>query len=88
MTIKKCLIILINLILLAGSVQAKTIEDKGIQYLNLEYWENYNDEYLNKYLKDLYENNQDLKIAKLNSLQSQDSIKMQFANQLPYLGFQ
>lgn len=88
MTIKKCLIILINLLILAGSVQAKNIEDSTIHYLNLEYWENYNDEYLNNYLKDLYANNQDLKIAKLNSMQSQDNIKMQFSNQLPYLGFQ
>lgn len=80
MTIKKCLIILINLLFIAGSANAYD--------LNLEYWENYQDSYLTGYLRDLYENNQDLKIAKLNSLQSQDNIKMQFSNQLPYLGFQ
>lgn len=80
MTIKKCLIILINLLFLATSASAYD--------LNLQYWENYQDPYLTGYLRDLYENNQDLKIAKLNSMQSQDNIKMQFANQLPYLGFQ
>lgn len=80
MTIKKCLIILINLLFIAGSANAYD--------LNLQYWENYQDPYLTGYLRDLYENNQDLKIAKLNSMQSQDNIKMQFSNQLPYLGFQ
>jgi len=80
MTIKKCLIILINLFFLAGSANAYE--------LNLTYWENYQDPYLTEYLRDLCENNQDLKIAKLNSMQSQDNIKMQFSNQLPYLGFQ
>ena len=80
MTIKKCLIILINLLFIAGSAQAYE--------LNLQYWENYQDPYLTGYIRDLYENNQDLKIAKLNSMQSQDNIKMQFSNQLPYLGFQ
>lgn len=80
MTIKKCLIILINLLFIAGSAQAYE--------LNLQYWENYQDPYLTGYIRDLCENNQDLKIAKLNSMQSQDNIKMQFSNQLPYLGFQ
>lgn len=79
MTIKKCLIILINILFLAGNASAYN--------LNIEYWENYQDPYLTGYLKDLYENNQDLKIAKLNSMQAQDSIKMQFSKQLPYLGF-
>lgn len=80
MTIKKLVIILINLLFLAGSANAYE--------LNLQYWDNYQDPYLTGYLRDLYENNQDLKIAKLNSMQSQDNIKMQFSNQLPYLGFQ
>ncbi|MCM1009674.1 MAG: TolC family protein [Fusobacterium sp.] len=79
MVAKKFLIILINLLLLAGSANAYE--------LNLEYWENYQDPYLTGYLRDLYDGNQDLKIAKLNSLQAQDNIKMQFSNQLPYLGF-
>lgn len=77
--IKKTLIILINILFIAGGAQAYD--------LNLAYWENYKDPYLTGYLRDLYENNQDLKIAKLNSLQAQDKIKMQFSNQLPYLGF-
>lgn len=79
MTIKKLVIILINILFWAGNTYAYN--------LNFEYWDNYKDPYLMEYLRDLCENNQDLKIAKLNSLQAQDKIKMQFANQLPYLGF-
>lgn len=79
MTIKNFVIILINLLFLTGCANAYE--------LNLEYWENYQDPYLTGYLRDLYDGNQDLKIAKLNSLQAQDNIKMQFSNQLPYLGF-
>lgn len=79
MTIKKFVIILIYLLFFSTGANA--------YHLNLEYWENYEDPYLTGYLRDLNDGNQDLKIARLNSLQAQDNIKMQFANQLPYLGF-
>ncbi|MCM1265023.1 MAG: TolC family protein [Candidatus Gastranaerophilales bacterium] len=61
--------------------------DNRIKYLNLSWWDKYNDEILSGYLQDVYKNNQDLKIAGLKTKQAQETIKMMFANQLPHIGF-
>ena len=50
--------------------------DKHIEYLNLKWWDKYNDDILSSYLQDVYKNNQDLKIANLKTKQAQETVKM------------
>ena len=90
----KNLKILFTLILLLCSisvVQAKTTKNKTdnrIEYINLDWWQKYNDPILTEYISTAFENNQDLKIATLNVKQADQVVKMAFANQLPHAGFQ
>ncbi len=51
--------------------------------MNIEWWENYNDDILIEHLKKLYETNYDLKNAELKAKESEKLVKMQFANELP-----
>lgn len=57
-----------------------------IEYMNLAWWEKYNDEYLSNNLLKLYENNYDLKNAALKVKENEQAVKMQFSNELPQLG--
>ena len=90
----KNLKILFTLILLLCSIsvaQAKTTKNKTdnrIEYINLDWWQKYNDPILTEYISTAFENNQDLKIATLNVKQADQVVKMAFANQLPHAGFQ
>ena len=51
-----------------------------IEYMNLAWWEKYNDEYLSNNLLKLYENNYDLKNAALKVKENEQAVKMQFSN--------
>ena len=87
MKIFKILITLI--VILAGglAVNAKdtpVIADK-IEYMNLDWWKQFNDENLNKYMLFAYENNKDLKIAAAETKQAQQVVKLSFSDQLPQL---
>ncbi len=53
--------------------------------LNIDFWNNYNDEYLSGYIQKALSNNRDLKIAALKVEQSYQQMKVQFANELPSL---
>lgn len=57
-----------------------------IEYINLAWWEKYNDEYLTDNLLKLYENNYDLKNAALKVKENEQAVKIQFANELPQIG--
>lgn len=93
---KKINILIITLCLLLCNVStayAKKAEknnkdDYRLEYLNLQWWQKYNDPALTQYIIKAYENNQDLKIANLNVKQAQQVIKESFAQQLPHLGIQ
>ncbi|MFI3299935.1 MAG: TolC family protein [Candidatus Gastranaerophilales bacterium] len=52
-------------------------------YVNLKFWEDFNDETLNKYIKQAVLNNHDLKMASLSVDQYRENVKMQFAGELP-----
>lgn len=54
-----------------------------INYINIKWWEEYNDEYLKGYIFKALENNQDLKIATLKVEESRQMAKLQLANELP-----
>ncbi len=58
-----------------------------IIYLNLDWWENYKDEFLINHLKKLYEANYDLKNAQLRVKENEKLVKMQLAEELPSLSF-
>ena len=82
----KLIILLICLTLMPTQTFAKTknIQDNNdLQYMNLTWWQKFNDQKLNDYLMTIYKNNPDLKIATIKNKQSQQVMKQAFANQLP-----
>lgn len=86
---KKFLILTILITLTILPVIAKTSQEveKSIEYLNLEWWENFKDDNLTKNLLTVYQNNYDLKNAALKVQENEKLIKMQFAQELPSLNF-
>lgn len=86
----KLILILICLALIPQQTLAKTKNiqnNNDLQYMNLTWWEKFNDQQLNDYLMTVYKNNQNLKIATIKNKQSQQVMKQAFANQLPQLYF-
>lgn len=86
----KLIILLICLTLISPQTLAKikNIQDNNdLQYMNLTWWQKFNDQKLNDYLMTIYKNNPDLKIATIKNKQSQQVMKQAFANQLPQLYF-
>lgn len=84
MTFKKNLII--SLFLISLPVGAKECANR-LDYMNMDWWKNYNDEVLINHFQTLYENNHDLRIAALKTKQAEENIRLAGANQLPQLGF-
>lgn len=71
---------------LAAKKEKDTAPVQTIYYLNIQWWEKYNDNYLTDNLKKLYDRNYDLKNAALRVEENEKMVKMQFANELPSLG--
>ena len=84
MTFKKILIFCF--LTLAIPAQAKDSINR-VNYINFDWWKNYNDEVLIEHLQTLYNNNHDLRIAALKTKQSEENIRLVGANQLPKVGF-
>ena len=82
------LFILLCNLTVAQAKASKNTTDYRTEYLNLEWWQKYNDPVLTDYITTAFKNNQDLKIASLNVKQSEQVVKMAFAGQLPQVGFQ
>lgn len=61
--------------------QQETIEG----YVNLNWWQDFDDQYLNEYIVRAIENNPDLKIATLKVEAARQNVKAQMANELPSL---
>lgn len=70
----------------AFAKSTKPEESNHIEYMNLSWWEKYNDEYLTGNLLKLYKNNYDLKNAALKVKENEQAVKIQFANELPQIG--
>lgn len=81
---KKFLIAISACLCINSSVFA--IENSS-NYLNLDWWKSFNDEYLVENLLKVYENNYDLKNAELKIKANEQIVKMQFANELPSVNF-
>jgi len=82
----KKLIIILLLVIFTG-IPAMA-EDSNIHYLNISFWENFNDDILIKNILTAYENNNDLKAAVLRVKEAQRLVKMSFADELPHVGFE
>ena len=52
-------------------------------YINIEWWESYNDPTLSEYIEKAVQNNHDLKAATINVEEYYQNVKAQFADQLP-----
>lgn len=81
------LAILITISILPAMAKTPQISDKSIEYLNIEWWENFKDDNLTKNLLTVYNNNYDLKNAALKVQENEKLVKMQFAQELPFLNF-
>lgn len=79
---KKIIIILFTLTFCAVPSFAQTKA-----YLNLNWWQSFNDEYLIQNILKVAEKNYDLKNAALKIKENEQVVKMQFANELPYMTF-
>jgi len=83
--------ILILLTILLTSFPAFALADnksENVQYLNIPFWEKFNDDILVDNLLTVYQNNNDLKAAVLKVNEAQKLVKMSFANELPHIGFE
>lgn len=60
----------------------------NVEYLNITFWQKFNDDILVENLWKVYENNHDLKSAVLKTNEAQRIVKMSFANELPHIGFE
>ena len=82
---KKYLVTFIYLFFMSLPVLA--ITDSGLEHMNMDWWKNFNDEYLTQNLLKVYENNYDLKNAALKIQANEQVAKMQFAQELPFVTF-
>ncbi len=60
---------------------------KHQEYLNISWWEKYNDPNLTANLQELYEKNHDLKIATLKVKEGEKMVRASLAEELPHIGF-
>ena len=56
-----------------------------LDYINIDWWNSYNDQYLSKYILDTVANNPDLKISALKVEEARQAAKIQQANELPQI---
>lgn len=83
------IILAVLILCFSQTVYAKPQEDTDyrLKYVNLDWWNKYNDENLTNHMMTAYNNNQDLKVASIKSKQADQAVKEAFAQELPYLGF-
>ncbi len=87
---KKLTTLLMLIVALSAPVCAKKIDvepqEKQIDYLNIQWWDEFNDSTLHDYMLLLFKNNHDLKIAQLKIKEGEQIVKQSFANELPQIG--
>lgn len=62
-------------------------QNDNIEYMNIDWWRNFNDKCLVENLLTVYKNNYDLKNVALKIKANEQIVKMQFAQELPAAGF-
>lgn len=79
------------LIILLGVSPAYCIKDvppnARVEYINLEWWDRFNDTVLTEYVLKTAQSNYDIKINALKVLEAKENVKEGFANQLPTIEF-
>jgi len=60
-------------------------DDYKYAYINMDFWENFNDDILNSYIDKAVKNNYDLKMATLTVEEYYQNVRSQFSNELPKL---
>ena len=60
--------------------------EKQTGYLNMVWWDGFDDPILHEYMLTLFKNNHDLKIAQLRIKEGEQIVKQSFANELPQIG--
>lgn len=65
------------------SKNKKTSDDYKFDYINLSWWENFDDDVLKSYVEKAVINNYDLKMATLNVEEYYQNVRAQLANELP-----
>lgn len=68
------------------SKNKKTSNQYKFDYINMNWWSNFNDDILNSYIEKAVLNNYDLKMASINVEEYYQNVKLQFANELPSAG--
>ncbi len=68
------------------SKHQKKSDDYKYAYINMNWWDNFNDANLTAYIDQAVKNNYDLKMATLAVEEYYQNTKIQFANQLPTIG--
>ena len=58
-------------------------DDYKFDYVNMNWWSNFNDDLLNSYIEKAILNNYDLKMATINVEEYYQNVKLQFASELP-----
>lgn len=61
----------------------KISDDYKFAYVNMNWWDSFNDDLLNSYIQKAIINNYDLKMATINVEEYYQQVKSQFANELP-----
>lgn len=79
---KKILAVFFAFLFISTTANADTM-----QYLNIAFWDKFNDTTLTDNLMKVYQNNHDLKAAVLKVSASNRVVKMSFANELPHFTF-
>ena len=82
-----CLIIFLAIFCLPIYAKDKKVETDRADYVNIPFWEKFNDDALIDNMLKVYQNNHDLKIAMHKVNEAQRLVKMSFANELPHLAF-
>ena len=83
-----CLILMMTTFCMPSFAKKSTDgEISRIEYMNIPFWEKFNDEVLIENLYSVYEKNHDLKIALHKVNEAQRLVKISFGNELPYFGF-
>ena len=83
-------LLLLFLLLFTNSAYAKKVkpdpQEKQIGYLNMQWWDEFDDPKLHDFMLILFKNNHDLKIAQLRIKEGEQIVKQSFANELPQIG--
>ncbi len=63
--------------------KTKNSDEYKFAYINMNWWDNFNDDLLNSYIEKAVLNNYDLKMASINVEEYYQNVRLQFANELP-----